>query len=208
MKSYQHEIQQLKQKIELNKCEMRLQQDEYRRQISSLNEELSKKSENKVQFLIKEKIEDSAIEEDALSQNIPIYTSTAEFVTSRTITIPSHENSSFYAIDTEDVDNVNRYVSEVKKVEKIDQETQIDGELMNNLRKDKEMRLKCENLTEQLDKIRAEKSTTEQKLISLLSELKQVQNENFNLANKHETQIQLLNEQINNYQVYLINFSI
>ncbi|RMZ96888.1 hypothetical protein BpHYR1_035867 [Brachionus plicatilis] len=202
MKSYQHEIQQLKQKIELNKLEMRVQQDEYRRQIFSLNDELNKKPENKINFMIREKIEDSAIEEDTLSQNIPIYTSTAEFVTSRTITIPSHDNSSFYAVDTENIENisVNRCKSELKKVEKAEKETQIDGELMKNLKKDKELRLKYENLTEQLDKIKAEKCTADQKLISLLSELKQLQNENYNLANKQETQIQLLNEQINSFQ--------
>lgn len=202
MKSYQHEIQQLKQQIELKKLEIRLQQDEYRRQIFYLTEEINKKQDSKMNSLGREKIEDSAIEEDTLSQNIPIYTSTAEFFTSRTITIPSHENSSFYAIDTENVENT-LVKPEFKKVDKMDKETEIDGELMKNFKKDKEIRLKCEHLNEQLDKLKAEKYSNEQKLISLLAELKQLQNENYNLANKHETQIQLLNEQINCFQVII-----
>lgn len=206
MKSYQHEIQQLKQKVELNKLEIRLQQEEYRRQICYLSEEINKKQENKISFVGREKIEDSAIEEDTISQNYPIYTSTAEFFTTRTITIPTHENSSFYAIDSENVENT-LTKPEFKKVDKMDKETEIDGELMKNLKKDKEIRLKCENLNEQLDKLKTEKCSNEQKLISLLAELKQLQNENYNLANKHETQIQLLNEQINCFQV-IIKFKI
>ena len=106
---------------------MKLQQEGYSKQITSLLEDLNKLNEartsadqNRPQHSnhhhhqittdtkSKElKIDDSAIDEESLTNTAPpmpaVYTSTAEFYTSKTITLPSHNNdsSNIFLIDTD-----------------------------------------------------------------------------------------------------------
>jgi chromosome segregation ATPase len=89
---------------------MRLQKDESEKKISYLMDELNCYSHETDYNQIKStNNEDSAIDEN-YSQNSqmqskqqPIFTSHAEFITTKTVTIPSHENETIYCIESDSV---------------------------------------------------------------------------------------------------------
>lgn len=207
MKSYQNEIQHLKQKLESNKLEMQLKNDEYSKQITNLSDELTSKRVNWDSKVHYSRIEDSAIDDDSLSQNIPIYTSHAEFLTSKTITIPSHDSSAmFVSIENEDETQHVKEIQEKQEMqkEKIDQSTETEREVLKSIREEREMQEILEKLNEQLEKTQMEKSNIEKQLITIYSELKQYQNDNLSLSNKYENQVTYLNEQLQAFQVIVI----
>lgn len=211
MKSYQSEIQQLKHKLESNKLEMRLKQDEYSKHISGLIDELNSRrvqSDTKYHSPSSNRIEDSAIDEDSLSQNCPFYTSTAEFMTSKTITIPSHDSSAIYVIETENINETyvckNNKLKQINspKIDKADKATEADEDLMRKIaKKEKEMQQLLDSLNEQLQHAKAEKSSTEKQLMTVFTELKQYQTDNLSLSSKYETQVHYLNDQLQLFQV-------
>ena len=156
---------------------MRLQQEGYSKQITNLLDDLNKlnnlksvdhvtvkKHETKIKDL---KIDDSAIDEESLTtntanvqpqsnnnnNNMSHYTSTAEFYTTKTITVPSHDASNIFLIESDKNEDeqlmtlenksnhiTNQHVAEVEQLRK-----RID-DLEKKLIEQNELRNQLENL--------------------------------------------------------------
>ena len=201
---------------------MRLQQDGYSKQIENLLEDLSKlrsinnnsnqnqqkKNINSVTNSISNslvnsrinKIDDSAIDEDSLSQNMsPVFTSTAEFVKTKTVTIPSHESAPVYVIEAE---NINE---SIRKLDNSQEQFEIETKRTKNLSitehrpNSHDIKL-IENLNQQLESVKSEKNEIENQLAKLHDELKTYQNDNLSLTSKYEQKLSNITEQLKVFQ--------
>ncbi len=219
IKSYENEISYLKQKKESLKNEMRLQQEGYSKQIENLLEDLSKLrsiNNNSNQIQLKKninsgsnsisnslvnsrnnKIDDSAIDEDSLSQNMsPVFTSTAEFVKTKTVTIPSHESAPVYVIEAE---NINESIRKLdNSQEKFEIETKkIKNHSITEMRSNSNNEIQMiESLNKELEQVKLEKTGLENQLLKLHDELKNYQNDNLSLTSKYEQKFDNVNEQL------------
>ena len=157
---------------------------------------------------------DSSSSSSSSSNKMPKYTSTAEFVKTKLVTIPSCDSNCIYAVETEGVIEEKSFyqkhehleedqkdeVSNEKKETKTEKENKEDvkekaKEFDNTLKK------AIENLNEKLEQISNEKKQIDAQLQTAQAELKTSLKENSMLISKHEQQVQFLNEQIQSYQV-------
>lgn len=153
---------------------MRLQQEGYSKQITNLLDDLNKlnnmKNVDKHDTKVKElKIDDSAIDEESLTTNtanaltqpnanMSHFTSTAEFYTTKTITVPSHEASNIFLIDS-DKNEDDPFMTPVNKSVNITTQTDIEAttqlrqridDLEKQLIEQNELRNQIENLQTRL----------------------------------------------------------
>jgi hypothetical protein len=212
MKSYQNEINYLKQKKDSLKNEMKLQQEGYTKQITCLLEDLSrlrsmddsnnsKRENNKLNISTtsgQKKVEDSAIDEDSLSQNqinnMPVFTSTAQFVKTKTVTIPSHESAPIYVIETENLNESLRKLTSSQdhfEIQANNSSLSAQSQIENS---------KFEQLKEMLEKVKSERDGFEKQLQSLSEEMKSYHNDNSTLNSKYEQKLGYINEQVQMFQ--------
>lgn len=203
MKSYKNEISYLTQNIETLKTELKLQQE------ASANYNRNESKQVKFYF------EDNNCQRD---NNQPMYRSTAEFIKTKLVTIPSCECSPLYAVETEGIVEEKMFYNQQENFEDTKKESketvkskEINGvdqsENSQKIDQNFESTLKkaIDNLNEKLEQITNEKNTIESQLTVTLADLKTSQNENSILISKHEQQVVFLNEQLQLFQVNYIN---
>lgn len=216
IKSYENEINYLKQKKESLKNEMKLQQEGYSKQIQNLLEDLSKlrsinnsnetqnkninsnsnSSSNSLVNSKINKIDDSAIEEDSLSQNMSVFTSTAEFVKTKTITIPSHDSAPVYVIEAENVNESIRKLDKSNDQFEFETKRKVKNVAITEHKPDSQNLKLIDNLNHELEKVKLEKNNIENQMVKLHEEIKNYQNDNLSLASKYEQKLTSINEQL------------
>ena len=215
MKSYQNEISFLKQKIESMKLEMKLQEDGYSKQIAVLLENISKLSEaSKSEKSISKdkKIDDSAIDEDSLTHTGPIYTSTAEFHMTKTVTVPSHDSSNtIYMTETDKVnDPFKAEEIRVKELEiekeiklRLEKEKQFELELNKCIEKEADLLKQIEDQKEVIIKMQCENEELRRRQQEFLIERENERNRERERERDKEVDKERLREHINGLELEL-----
>lgn len=193
---YKSEINNLTKNIEILKSEINLQ-----REANTHNLNYFWCPQSKSSPLLKPNVE-SCIK-------MPIYTSTAEFVKTKLVTIPTCESNCIYAVETEGIVEEKCFYQkhehleedqkdEVKK-DKIEEKSEENNEKAKEI--ENTLKKAFDILNEKLEQITNEKKLTDVQLQTVKAELKTSLEENSLIINKHEQKAQLLNEQIQGYQV-------
>ena len=206
LKSYKNEINYLSQNIESLQSEVKLHREaksqtksEY---FTSIRNDIAGPSSSSSSSTSFKPIVDNKY------NKMPKYTSTAEFVKTKLVTIPSFESNCIYAVETEGVVEEKSFYQKHEHIEsdEKDDENKEKKETKNESKEKAEefentLKKAIDNLNEKLEQTTNEKNQLDAQLQKIQAELKTSQKENSLLIDKHEQQVQFLNEQIQTYQV-------